>query len=166
MAHANTTNILSAFNLTDTAKQTPKLDKSTQRRLKLMANLSEQRKLAEAMLKGEDYVATKAVWTKDAEGKDVKVQKTKRLKRWFYNNGDKEWYLELRFANQAMEPAQGKTAIAIPSKEQLLETIDQAIKAVEAKELDSLMTQMAEDKRRAFSKSIGKSNNTTIEPHC
>ena len=142
MAHANTTNILSTFNLTDTAKQTPKLDKSTQRRLKLMANLSEQRKLAEAMLKGEDYVVTKAVWTKDADGKDVKVQKTKRLKRWFYNNGDREWFLELRFANQAMELAQGKTAIAIKSKSEIVGTIEKVMEAVEAKELDTVIEQV------------------------
>ena len=142
MAHANTTNILSTFNLTDTAKQTPKLDKSTQRRLKLMANLSEQRKLAEAMLKGEDYVVTKAVWTKDADGKDVKVQKTKRLKRWFYNNGDREWFLELRFANKAMELAQGKTAIAIKSKSEIVGTIEKVMEAVEAKELDTVIEQV------------------------
>ena len=142
MAHANTTNILSTFNLTDTAKQTPKLDKSTQRRLKLMANLSEQRKLAEAMLKGEDYVVTKAVWTKDADGKDVKVQKTKRLKRWFYNNGDREWFLELRFANKAMELAQDKTAIAIKSKSEIVGTIEKVMEAVEAKELDTVIEQV------------------------
>ena len=142
MAHANTTNILSTFNLTDTAKQTPKLDKSTQRRLKLMANLSEQRKLAEAMLKGEDYVVTKAVWTKDADGKDVKVQKTKRLNRWFYNNGDREWFLELRFANKAMELAQGKTAIAIKSKSEIVGTIEKVMEAVEAKELDTVIEQV------------------------
>jgi hypothetical protein len=148
MAQANTTSILSSFNLTDTAKQAPKLDKSAQRRMKLLANLSEQRKLAEAMLKGEDYVVTKSVWTKDADGKDVKVEKEKRLKKWFYNNGDKAWFLELRFANKAMELSEGKTAIAIQSKDQLLETIDKAVKAVEAKEVDTAIEMVLAAKER------------------
>ena len=148
MAHANTTNILSSLNLTDTAKQAPKLDKSAQRRMKLLANLSEQRKLAEAMLKGEDYVVTKSVWTKDADGKDVKVEKEKRLKKWFYNNGDKAWFLELRFANKAMELSEGKTAIAIQSKDQLLETIDKAVKVVEAKEVDTAIEMVLAAKER------------------
>ena len=148
MAQANTTSILSSFNLTDTAKQAPKLDKSAQRRMKLLANLSEQRKLAEAMLKGEDYVVTKSVWTKDADGKDVKVEKEKRLKKWFYNNGDKAWFIELRFANKAMELSEGKTAIAIQSKDQLLETIDKAVKAVEAKEVDTAIEMVLAAKER------------------
>ena len=142
MAQNNTASILSTFNLTDTAKQAVRLDKNAQRRAKLLANLSEQRKLAEAMLKGEDYVVTKAVWTKDADGKDVKVQKTKRLKRWFYNNGDREWFLELRFANKAMELAQGKTAIAIKSKSEIVGTIEKVMEAVEAKELDTVIEQV------------------------
>ena len=147
MAQNNTASILSTFNLTDTAKQAVRLDKNAQRRAKLLANLSEQRKMAEAMLKGEDYVVTKSVWTNGADGKDVKVEKNKRIKRWFYNNGDKAWFLELRFANKAMELTEGKTAIAIQSKDQLVETIDKAMKAVEAKELDTAIEQLVKIRR-------------------
>ena len=136
MAQANTS-ILDSLNLTNAVRQTAEVNKAQQRRVKLLANLAEQRKLAEAMLKGEEYVAVRTMWEKNAEGKDIKVEKQKRVKCWFYSNDNKSWFLEVRYANTAVEFAKDKRAIAINSKEEIVGTIDKVIKAVEAAELDN-----------------------------
>jgi len=145
MAQANT-NILDTLNLTNAVRQTAEVNKAQQRRVKLLANLAEQRKLAEAMLKGEEFVAVRTMWEKNAEGKDIKVEKQKRVRSWFYSNDNKSWFLEVRYANTAVEVAKDKRAIAISSKEEIVGTIDKVIKAVEATELDNAIDEIV--KRR------------------
>ena len=106
------------------------------------------------MLSGNDYVSCRVVVEKDANGNEVEVEKVKKVRRWFYNNGGEEWYLEIRYANKALELAKGKTAIVIPTKDKIVSTIELVIQAVEEKELDSSIAKIAEEKKKGFSKAV------------
>ena len=144
--------ILSTLSFSDVQKSTALVDKAALRRQKMLDNLAEQRKAAVALVEGTEYVPTKTVWEKDEQGNDVKVEKPKRMKHWFYTNGGDEWFIQLRFANKPLEVQAGKPSIAVGNKENLVTTIDTLAKAVEAQELDALMAKVAEEKRKGFSK--------------
>ena len=146
--------VLNSFTLSSETKQAQHIDKSAVRREKLVLNLAEQADIATAMLSGNDYVACRVVVEKDANGNDVEVEKVKKARRWFYNNGGEEWYLEIRYANKALELAKGKTSIVIPTKDKIVETIELAIQAVEGKELDTAIAKIAEEKKKGFSKAV------------
>ena len=119
-----------------------------------MGVLTEQGDIARTMLSGTDYLSCRVVVEKDANGNEVEVEKVKKVRRWFYNNGGEEWYLEIRYANKALELAKGKTAIVIPTKDKIVSTIELAIQAVEEKELDSSIAKIAEEKKKGFSKAV------------
>jgi|TARA_B100001964_G_C13945481_1_gene470919 hypothetical protein len=140
--------ILSSFTLTNVTRQAAVVDKARVRREKVSANLFEQNEIAKAMLEGREYVAIQIATNEDGET----VEKQKRIKHWFYNNGNAEWFLEIRYANKAMELQKGKTAIVVANKNKLVETIELAIKAVESGELDTAISKVAEDKKRSFKK--------------
>jgi hypothetical protein len=53
------------------------------RRAKLIEQLQEQLKMAEAMLNGTVYERTKSTWVKDAEGNRVRVQRPVRVRAWW-----------------------------------------------------------------------------------
>ena len=149
--------ILNGFTLSSETKQAQHIDKSAVRREKVVLNLAEQGDRARAMLSGNDYVSCRVVVEKDTNGNEVEVEKVKKVKkvrRWFYNNGGEEWYLEIRYANKALELAKGKTAIVIPTKDKIVSTIELAIQAVEEKELDSSIAKIAEEKKKGFSKGV------------
>ena len=142
------TAILDTFTLSDTTREVKDIDKTEVRREKLLCNLAEQGDIAKAMLEGKEYVAVREVAQKDALGNVVFVEKPKRIKHWFYTNNGKNWFLEVRYGNRALELAEGKTAIAIQSKEKIVGTIEKVIEAVIAKELDTAITK-AVSKRNA-----------------
>ena len=96
--------------------------------------------VAKAMVEGKEYVAVREVAQRDANGNTVFVEKQKRITNWFYTNNGKNWFLEIRYANKALELAEGKTAIAIQSKDKIVGTIEKVIEAVIGKELDTAIT--------------------------
>ena len=59
--------------------------------------------------------------------------------------------MEIRYGNKALELAEGKTAIAIQSKNIIVGTIEKVIEAVIGKELDTAITK-AVSKRNANKK--------------
>lgn len=144
------TNILSKLKLTNETKQAVAVDKTALRRDKVLKNLLEQGEIAKAMLNGTDYVSTRLVTKIDVEGNPREVEKRRRIKRWFYNNGKSEWFLEIRFANRAVELAKGKTAIVVPNKDKLVETIELVASAVSNGELDTAINKIADEKKRTL----------------
>ena len=143
------TNILSKLTLTNETKQAVAVDKTALRRDKVVANLLEQGDIAKAMIEGSEYVAMRVV--EDENGNSV--EKQKRVKKWFFDNGTAEWFLEVRYANKAIELAKNKTAITVPNKNKLVETIELVASAVANGELDTAINKIAEEKKRAFAKS-------------
>jgi len=144
--------VISSFTLSNETKKPLQLNKALHRREKIVRNLLEQGDIAKAMLEGTDYVATRLVTKLDVDGNPKEVEQRRRIKRWFFNNGGNEWYLEIRYANKAVELAKGKTSIVIPSKEKIVGTIELAVKVVEGGELDTEIQKLADEKRRSFEK--------------
>jgi len=142
------TNILSKLTLTNDTKKEVAVDKAALRRAKVVMNLLEQADIAKAMLDGKEYVAMRTV--QDEQGNSV--EKAKRVKKWSFNNGTAEWFLEVRYANKAIEIAKNKTAISVANKSKLVETIQLVANAVENCELDTAINKIAEEKKRAFAK--------------
>ena len=135
MVRSKTANVLSTLELSNVTK-VKQLDKAETRREKLLKGLEEQKAAAEAMLQGDEYFGKKMVWETNDEGERVRVAKEKRINKWFYKNDDGRCYLEVRYANKALELAQGKTSIVVDKAENLTATIDKVMDAVRAKELD------------------------------
>ena len=54
-----------------------------QRRAKLIEQLKEQLKMAEAMLNGTAYERNTSTWAKDGDGNRVRVQKPVRVRAWW-----------------------------------------------------------------------------------
>jgi hypothetical protein len=144
------TNILNKLTLTNETKQAPIIDKTVLRREKVVTNLLEQADIAKAMLEGKDYVAMRTV--QDEQGNSV--EKAKRVKKWFFNNGTAEWFLEVRYANKTIELAKNKNAITVANKGKLVETIELVASAVGNGELDTAINKIAEEKKRSFAKSV------------
>ena len=143
------TNILSKLTLTNETKKEVAVDKTALRRAKVVMNLLEQAEIAKALIENKEFVAMRAV--EDENGNIV--EKAKRVKKWFFNNGNAEWFLEVRYANKAIELAKNKTAISVANKNKLVETIELVANAVENGELDTAINKIAEEKKRAFAKS-------------
>ena len=119
------------------------------RRSKLLDRLHEQRELARCMIEGVTFSATKDKQIVDAEtGEKRKVTLPKRVKAWFYNQ-QQNWFFEVRYGNQPIEFAKGKTAIQIDKREKLLATIDTVIEAANAGELDELLMSVTKTKKAA-----------------
>jgi hypothetical protein len=144
------TNIPNKLTLTNETKQAPIIDKTVLRREKVVTNLLEQADIAKAMLEGKDYVAMRTV--QDEQGNSV--EKAKRVKKWFFNNGTAEWFLEVRYANKTIELAKNKNAITVANKGKLVETIELVASAVGNGELDTAINKIAEEKKRSFAKSV------------
>jgi hypothetical protein len=106
------------------------------------------------MLEGTEYVSTRIVTKNDIDGNPKKIEQRRRVKRWFFNNGGDDWYLEVRYANKALELAKGKTSIVVASKDKLVETIETVAKAVEGGELDSAIEKIVKEKRGGFVKAV------------
>jgi len=137
--------ILSTFSLTESKKQTF-IDKSTQRRNKLLAKLDEQILVAEAMLKADEYFGTKARIERDEDGEITRIKEPKRVNKWFYTNNGNDWYFEVKYGNRVLQLAKDKTAIDVGALDKMVAVIEQVKEAVLANELDDAITVVASKK--------------------
>jgi len=114
------------------------------RRRKLMAKIDEQTQLATI----KDYTPTQHKWVTDDEGKQTKVEVTKRVKRWWTASVDGKINLVVRYGSKPLEFAQGKNAIELASEAEVADTLRKVREAVELGELDVLIEQQAQFGRR------------------
>lgn len=135
MAKQAANTILSSLNLSDSQKQNVS-DKITERRNKLLKKLEEQKLVAEAALRDEEYFGKKTVSEIDEDGNKTTIEVPKRVNRWFYTNNGSEWYLEIKYGNRVLQLAMDKAAIVVGSLENMVDVIDKVMNAVSAKELD------------------------------
>jgi hypothetical protein len=105
------------------------------RRKILIANLQEQRVLAEALLAGERATIPKAYWASRADGARVKKYRPKRVRNWFWI-GKGGCYISLWYNNKMLQLGSGLDTINISSKHDLLDAIDELIGIVADGELD------------------------------
>jgi hypothetical protein len=123
----------------------PKREKSATdvRRAKLVEQLQEQLKMAEAMLNGTAYERTKSMWDKDAEGNRVRVQKPVRVRAWWEVAGNAVQF-GLRYGAVPLQLQQGKSAVEVAKLAELPATIKLLITAAEAGEMDAAIATVTE----------------------
>ena len=111
-------------------------DPSILRRAKLLAQLQQQRSLAENPM----FVAVTQLWRKGEDGDKRLVERQKRVKRWWYVDPIGNCFLTINYGSKRLELDKGKSAIAVGGKDNLVATIDAVIAAVEAGELDAAIS--------------------------
>lgn len=129
MGHMNT---LALTSLKVRVSMTPQ----EQRRSKLITKLEEQLALAEAEAAGRKHVVLKRAWTHDSDGNKVRVEREKRIKEWWWKDGD-ALTMVVRYGAKPVDLAKGgKKAITVPNIAAIPATIRTVIEAVNAGELD------------------------------
>jgi len=108
-----------------------------ERRKKLIEQLTEQLKLAEAALGGDQYLRTKATWVTDAEGNRVRVQRPVKLRQWWTVSAAGTVQFGVRYGAVPVQLQQGKTAVEVAKLGDLPAVIIMLRQAVEAGELDA-----------------------------
>ena len=106
------------------------------RRAKLVHRLEQQKKLAQ----DANYAVTVSRWLRNEAGSKELVQLQKRGRR---EDALGTVGLTVRYGAKAIEFEKGKTAIVVPSKDQLVATLDTLIEGVKAGELDEHLAQYA-----------------------
>jgi hypothetical protein len=147
--------ILNELKLSDTAPEAIMQPKH-RLRSKLLHFLIEQRAVAQADIDKRPYVATRMTSRLDENGKRVRVEAPKHVRRaWFNNpgpNGTYVTFFQLRYANRPLAIAKGKTSIEVGELEQLPAVIEKIVDAIHAGELDEMLAAAAAERKRNFSK--------------
>ena len=127
--------VLDKIKLVEMARKA-KANAEGQRRAKLIEQLQEQLKMAEAKLNGTVYERTKSTWDKDAEGNRVRVEKQVRVRAWWEVTGNAVRF-GLRYGAVPLQLQPGKSAVEVPKLAELPATIKLLITAAEAGEMDA-----------------------------
>jgi hypothetical protein len=152
--------ILNDLKLSDTAPAAIMQPKH-RLRSKLLHFLMEQRAVAQADIEKRPYVATRMTSRLDENGRRVRVETPKHVRRaWFNNsgpNGTFVTFFQLRYGNRPLAIAKGKASIEVGDLEQLPAVIEKIIEAVHAGELDEVLTAAAAERKANFnSRAKGK----------
>jgi len=124
-----------------------------ERRKKLVGQLTEQLKLAEAALGGMAYQRSKAVWITDDLGNRSKAQRNVKLRQWWTVSTNGVVQFGVRYGAVPLQLQQGKTAVEVAKLADLPVVIKTLLQAVEAGELDTAVA-------TAMGSRGAKSNNT------
>jgi hypothetical protein len=93
--------------------------------------------MIEAQISGETFTRMRRVWDKDENGQRVLVDRTKRMRPWYWMSGAGGCFFSVRYGSKVLELKPGMTAIQIAKREELPEAIRSVIEAVQAGELDA-----------------------------
>ena len=99
--------------------------------------LEQQKRLAQ----DANFVVTVSKWLRNEAGSKELVKLQKRVRPWWREDVLGTVGLTVRYGAKAIEFEKGKTAILVPSKDQLVATLDTVITAVRAGELDEHLAQ-------------------------
>lgn len=135
-----------------TVKRSATLSPVVARRNKLLKKLFEQEAIAQAVLNGTPYAATKLKTVKDLDGNSRVVEVNKRVRNWSYTGDDGKLYLVVRYGNKMIEFAKGKQAIEVGDTAGLLKTLSIIKTAVSEGELDTQISNLVGVVREGFAK--------------
>ena len=107
------------------------------RRSKLIHRLEQQKRLAQ----DANFVVTISKWVRNEAGIKELVQLQKRVRPWWREDALGTVGLTVRYGAKALEFEKGKSSIIVPSKDQLVATLDTVIAGVKAGELDEHLAQ-------------------------
>ena len=106
------------------------------RRNKLVANLQEQRDIAQADAEGREHQVLRRRWEITETGEKKRVEVAKRLKRWWSTDAEGRVVLVVRWGSKLLELQGDKAAVVVGDKAKLVPVLDKIIAAVRAGELD------------------------------
>lgn len=115
---------------------------------KLIQNLKQQLASAEAMVDGKPFMVPRTI-TIEEDGVRVRKQVNKPIKTWYWRDLAGQVRFSVRVANKAVEIEKGKTDIIVGKDEDLPETVTKVLKAVEAGELDKVLTAAVAQKTKS-----------------
>ena len=107
-----------------------------QRRSKLLAKLKEQFEVLEAAKRGETYTKTRTVWVTHADGHRVQAQRTRAVRRWFFEQ-DGGWYVQCRYGAKPLTFGGKGNALFVPKLDDVEGALSAMHKAVIDGEMDS-----------------------------
>jgi hypothetical protein len=117
----------------------PKMKRSVEqdRRVKLVEQLTEQLKIAEAALGGAAYQRSKAVWITDDAGNRTKAQRPVKLRQWWAVGDKGTVQFGLRYGAVPLEVKAGMSAIEVSKLADIPLLIKALVQAVDQGELDA-----------------------------
>jgi hypothetical protein len=127
------------------------------RRNKLLAGITEQKLLLDAMARGEQAQVKKNRWRKNEAGERVSVETTKLIRPWFFQQ-DNGWYVQCRYGSRILNISAKSNAVFVNK----LDEVGGVLKAFEAAanggELDGAITGAIADKLPTPIKARAKAN--------
>ena len=122
-------------------------DDAGRRRNKLLDKLREQLLIVRSDFGGEPYKPRKRVWLTNETGEKELVERNKKVRRWYWRNGDK-WFFQLRYGAKVLDLGKGRNAVEVDNEDALIEAIDVCSAAVKAGELGKALQEVAEIKSK------------------
>lgn len=119
------------------AKKPRQLPAIQQRRLRLGARIWEQIQLAQSQGTGETFAPRRWRSVRDATtGQRTEVEVRRRIRPWWWVNEAGKVCVSVRYGSKVLELSRGKTAVEVPSAQDLVRTLEALKAAVESGELD------------------------------
>ena len=148
--------ILDTFKLADTASKRI-ASKEHGFRTKLLEALDLQIAAVNAELNGQPFKRTVQRWmsneaTHGREQADVEI----RFRPWWWKDVNGIVFMEIRYANKAVEIKPGKTAITIGTMDKLISILEQIKGAVSAGELDKAILAIVATRKKASKQDISQ----------
>ena len=134
------------------AKKISQLTPVQFRRNKIVVKLVEQIALATAQAEGRVYAPIKFKSVTDENGEKRSVETTKRVKQWWWADGNGKIALSVRYGAKTLELAKGKSAVEIASAAQLVPTLELLKQAAEDGEMDAAIEAAGSALRKGFGK--------------
>ena len=121
-----------------TAKKPTHIPAIVFRRNKLSSKLWEQIQLAKSQIDGTAFVVTKYKSVKDKEtGLRRQVEIPKRIREWWFKNGQGKVCVSVKYGTKIIELAKGKHSVECDTAQGLIKALELVKQAVEAGELDA-----------------------------
>lgn len=145
-------NIISSLKLVS-AKRQVNTDPIQFRRQKLSQKLKEQLCLAEAMKNGETYTVKRLRSITNDNGIRQTVEVTKKVKQWWFVNGNKVC-VQVRYGAKVVPLSQkgDKNSVEVANADELIDVLKKLDNAVLGGELDSQIEIASESVRSRFNK--------------
>jgi hypothetical protein len=131
------------------AKKPIQNDPVRHRRGKLSIKVLEQLALAQALQKGEVFAPTRLKIVTNAEGERVQVAQPKRVKQWWFVDGNKV-LLQIRYGAKVLTLSGKNNAVECANADSLIAALDTINSAVLAGELDSQIEAVSGQIRGGF----------------
>ncbi len=144
---------LSALKLV-TSKKNSTVSPVVNRRMKLLAKISEQIELCTAKKDGVIYAPKRMKTFTDKEtGERKTVETVKRVKEWFWINETGKINLAIKYGSKTlMLNKKGANAIEVSSGDELISTLKHIAGSVENGELDEFINDVSKSTRGSFGK--------------